>query len=135
MESFFNAEYIIRLFAALALGFTLGLERELTNKYAGLRTHILVCLGACVFTLLSIYGFPTFATGDNVDMAQATGIRDTSRVAAQIVTGIGFIGAEQYCETGRWYSGLLLPLLSGLQRALEWLAEQECLILRLLQLY
>ena len=93
METFFNAEYIIRLFLALALGFSLGLERELTNKYAGLRTHILVCLGACIFTLLSIYAFPTFATGDNVDIAQATGIRDTSRVAAQIVTGIGFIGA------------------------------------------
>ena len=93
MEAFFNAEYIIRLFLALALGFSLGLERELTNKYAGLRTHILVCLGACIFTLLSIYAFPTFATGDNVDIAQATGIRDTSRVAAQIVTGIGFIGA------------------------------------------
>ena len=57
MEAFFNAEYIIRLFLALALGFSLGLERELTNKYAGLRTHILVCLGACIFTLLSLTAY------------------------------------------------------------------------------
>ena len=106
MEPFFNAEYIIRLFLALALGFSLGLERELTNKYAGLRTHILVCLGACIFTLLSIYAFPTFATGDNVDIAQATGIRDTSRVAAQIVTGIGFIGAGTVLRNGPMVFGL-----------------------------
>ena len=106
MSSFFNAEFIMRLFMAIALGFALGLERELTNKYAGLRTHILVCLGACIFTLLSIYAFPTFATGDNVDIAQATGIRDTSRVAAQIVTGIGFIGAGTVLRNGPMVFGL-----------------------------
>lgn len=106
MDTFFNADYITRLFLALALGFALGLERELTNKYAGLRTHILVCLGACIFTLLSIYAFPTFAAGDNVDIAQATGIRDTSRVAAQIVTGIGFIGAGTVLRNGPMVFGL-----------------------------
>ena len=106
MDTFFNAEYIIRLFFALVLGFALGLERELTNKYAGLRTHILVCLGACVFTLLSIYAFPTFATGDNVVIHNATGIRDTSRVAAQIVTGIGFIGAGTVLRNGPMVFGL-----------------------------
>ena len=106
MSTFFNAEFIIRLLMAIALGFALGLERELTNKYAGLRTHILVCLGACIFTLLSIYAFPTFATGDNVDIAQATGIRDTSRVAAQIVTGIGFIGAGTVLRNGPMVFGL-----------------------------
>ena len=106
MSTFFNAEFIIRLFMAIVLGFALGLERELTNKYAGLRTHILVCLGACIFTLLSIYAFPTFATGDNVDVAQATGIRDTSRVAAQIVTGIGFIGAGTVLRNGPTVFGL-----------------------------
>ena len=106
MDTFFNAEYIIRLFLALALGFALGLERELTNKYAGLRTHILVCLGACVFTLLSIYAFPTYASGDNVVISNATGIRDTSRVAAQIVTGIGFIGAGTVLRNGPMVFGL-----------------------------
>lgn len=102
----FNVDFAIRLFVASALGFTLGLERELTNKYAGLRTHILVCLGACVFTLLSIYGFPTFASGDNVIVEQATGIRDTARIAAQIVTGIGFIGAGTVLRNGPMVFGL-----------------------------
>ena len=106
MESFFNVECLIRLFLALAMGFSLGLERELTNKYAGLRTHILVCLGACIFTLLSIYGFPTLADGDNVVINNATGIRDTSRVAAQIVTGIGFIGAGTVLRNGPMVFGL-----------------------------
>ena len=106
METFFNAEFIVRLFMAVILGFLLGLERELTNKYAGLRTHILVCIGACVFTLLSIYGFPTFAQGDNIIVNNATGIRDTSRVAAQIVTGIGFIGAGTVLRNGPMVFGL-----------------------------
>lgn len=101
-----NLDYFIRIAIALVFGFCIGLERELTNKYAGLRTHILVCLGACVFTLISIYGFPTFAPGDNVLIDQATGIRDTSRVAAQIVTGIGFIGAGTVLRNGPIVFGL-----------------------------
>jgi len=101
-----NIEYFVRIAVALIFGFSIGLERELTNKYAGLRTHILVCLGACVFTLISIYGFPTFAPGDNVIVDQATGIRDTSRVAAQIVTGIGFIGAGTVLRNGPIVFGL-----------------------------
>lgn len=91
---------------ALALGFLLGLERELTNKYAGLRTHILVCLGACIFTIISVYGFPSYAEGDNVILNQATGIRDTGRVAAQVVSGIGFIGAGAVLRNGSMIIGL-----------------------------
>ena len=102
----FNIDFMIRLLVAVVMGFALGLERELTNKYAGLRTHILVCLGACVFTLLSIYGFPTFAQGDNVVVEQATGVRDTARIAAQIVTGIGFIGAGTVLRNGPMVFGL-----------------------------
>lgn len=109
METFFNAEYIIRLFLALALGFSLGLERELTNKYAGLRTHILVCLGACIFTLLSIYAFPTFATGDNVDIAQATGIRDTFKGCSPDCYRDWFYWCRYGVDgTGLWFLGLLL---------------------------
>ncbi len=103
---FINIEFATRLLLALVMGFALGLERELTNKYAGLRTHILVCLGACIFTLLSIYGFPTFAQGDNVIIDQATGVRDTARIAAQIVTGIGFIGAGTVLRNGPMVFGL-----------------------------
>ena len=49
-------DILIRILSALLLGFIIGLEREMTNKYAGLRTNILVCLGACIFTIISIYG-------------------------------------------------------------------------------
>lgn len=101
-----SMDFAVRIISAVILGFLLGLERELTNKYAGLRTHILVCLGACIFTILSIYGFPTFADGDNVITSQATGIRDTGRVAAQIVTGIGFIGAGTVLRNGPIIIGL-----------------------------
>lgn len=103
---FFNLDFLIRVSAAIGLGFILGLERELTNKCAGLRTHILVCLGACVFTIVSIYGFPTFAGGDNVIVENSTGIRDTGRVAAQVVSGIGFIGAGAVLRNGPMIIGL-----------------------------
>lgn len=102
----FNIDFLIRISAALILGFILGLERELTNKYAGLRTHILVCLGACAFTIISIYGFPSYADGDNIILNQATGIRDTGRVAAQVVSGIGFIGAGAVLRNGPMIIGL-----------------------------
>ena len=62
LTNIINWEYVIRIAIAVVLGFSIGLERELTNKYAGLRTHILVCLGACVFTIISIYGFPDICT-------------------------------------------------------------------------
>lgn len=87
LTEIFDPTIIMRVLAATLLGFAIGLEREITNKYAGLRTNILVCVGACVFTILSIYAFPTVVTND-----YANGIRDTARVAAQVVTGIGFIG-------------------------------------------
>ena len=103
---FFSIDFLIRIGAALVLGFILGLERELTNKYAGLRTHILVSLGACAFTIISIYGFPSYATGDNIILDQATGIRDTGRVAAQVVSGIGFIGAGAVLRNGPMIIGL-----------------------------
>ena len=109
LENILNSTGFIifeRVLMAVLLGFSIGLEREMTNKYAGLRTNILVCVGACVFTILSIYGFPTFADGDNVLVSNATGIRDTSRVAAQVVTGIGFIGGGAVLRHGATIFGL-----------------------------
>ena len=99
-------DILVRILSALLLGFIIGLEREMTNKYAGLRTNILVCLGACIFTIISIYGFPTFADGDNVIVSQATGVRDTARIAAQVVTGIGFIGGGTVLRHGANVFGL-----------------------------
>lgn len=92
---------ILRIFAAVFLGFCLGLEREMTNKYAGLRTHILVCLGACIFTILSIDAFSQ--VGDNI---HPQAFRDPARIAAQIVTGIGFIGAGTVMRHGSSVYGL-----------------------------
>lgn len=97
----FELNIIIRVFAAILLGFAIGLEREMTNKYAGLRTNILVCVGACIFTIISIYGFPEVSvTGDEL------GTRDTARVAAQVVTGIGFIGGGTVLRHGANVFGL-----------------------------
>lgn len=97
----FDLTIVIRVLSALLLGFAIGLEREITNKYAGLRTNILVCLGACLFTIISIYGFPEVSvTGDEL------GTRDTARVAAQVVTGIGFIGAGTVFRHGATVFGL-----------------------------
>ena len=97
----FEPTIILRILAAALLGFALGLEREITNKYAGLRTNILVCLGACVFTILSIYAFPTVLTDEH-----ANGLRDTARVSAQVVTGIGFIGGGTVLRHGATVFGL-----------------------------
>lgn len=101
----YNIDLFLRVFSAICLGFIIGFEREITNKYAGLRTHILVCLGACVFTIISIYGFPELVNWQ-IDGYNPTGVRDTARVAAQVVTGIGFIGAGTVLRNGPTVFGL-----------------------------
>ena len=78
-------EMILRLLLAVALGAIIGYQRERARKSAGLRTHVLICLGAALFTVTSIYGFG----GD-----------DTARVAAGVVAGIGFIGAGAIIRGG-----------------------------------
>lgn len=93
----FHLLVVTRITASILFGFGLGLERELTNKYAGLRTHILVCLGACVFTILSVYAFPAAVYGSHGDPA---------RIAAQIITGIGFIGGGTVLRHGSSVYGL-----------------------------
>jgi len=72
-------DIMLRLLLAAALGAGIGYQRERYNKPAGLRTHALICIGAALFTVVSMFGFPESA--------------DPSRVAAAVVTGIGFIGA------------------------------------------
>ena len=92
---------LTRIAFAILMGFGLGLERELTNKYAGLRTHILVCLGSCVFTILSIYAFPMA-----VDQSHPQAYGDPARIAAQVLTGIGFIGGGTVLRHGSSVYGL-----------------------------
>ena len=78
---------IIRILFAFFLGIIIGIERGISHKAIGFRTLSLVCVGSAGFTLISIYGF------QGVDI-------DTSRVAAQIVTGIGFLGAGAILHKG-----------------------------------
>ncbi|WP_100065821.1 MgtC/SapB family protein [Miniphocaeibacter massiliensis] len=73
--------YIIRLIIAIICGFIIGMERETKNKDAGTRTHGVVALGSCLCMILSEYGFQEYNSVD------------PTRIAAQVVSGIGFIGA------------------------------------------
>jgi len=87
-----------RLATAAGLGAAVGLERELRDREAGLRTHLAVSLGSALFTIVSAYGFAEFvAPGSPVD---------PTRIAAQIVTGIGFLGAGAIIRSGLSVRGL-----------------------------
>ena len=79
----------VRIFVAVIVGGILGLERGMKNRPAGLRTYMLVCVGACVIMLTNQYIFQVFGTGDPV------------RMAAQVVSGIGFLGAGTIIVTRR----------------------------------
>lgn len=85
-----------QLFLAFLLGAFLGFEREWRRKAAGLRTYSLVALGACLFTVISLYGFHS-AAGTSLD---------PSRIASQVVVGIGFIGAGVIFSKGDVVRGL-----------------------------
>ena len=94
-------EIALRLVVAAALSGLVGLEREWRERAAGLRTHMLVGVGSALFTLISAYGFNDFLIGgSNVVRA------DPSRIAAQIVTGIGFLGAGAIIRDGMSVRGL-----------------------------
>jgi putative Mg2+ transporter-C (MgtC) family protein len=87
-----DLELLGRLLLAAVLGGAVGAERELADQPAGLRTHMLLTIGACLFTLVSAYGFG--------------GSADPSRLAAQIVTGIGFLGGGAIVRYGLTIRGL-----------------------------
>jgi putative Mg2+ transporter-C (MgtC) family protein len=91
---------LLRLAVAALLGGLIGLERELDEKAAGLRTHMLVSAGSALFTLVSAYGFREFLTNGRVVSF------DPSRIAAQIVTGVGFLGAGVIFRQGFTIRGL-----------------------------
>jgi putative Mg2+ transporter-C (MgtC) family protein len=95
-------EDLARLALAAALGGAIGFERELRDREAGLRTHMLVCLGSAVFTIVSAYGFHEFLSSGNPSVVSF----DPSRIAAQIVTGIGFLGAGAIIRQGVSVRGL-----------------------------
>ena len=92
----------VRLLIAAGLGAAVGIERELREQWAGLRTHILVCVGACLFTLMSAIGFSAFIGGTQ----KAAGNADVTRIASQVVVGIGFIGGGTILRQGANVRGL-----------------------------
>jgi len=89
----------VRLVVAAGLGGAVGLERELRERQAGLRTHLVVCVGSALFTLVSAYGFR-----DVVEQGRI--VVDPTRIAAQIVSGIGFLGAGAIIRQGLSVRGL-----------------------------
>src|SRR6476659_10335266 len=91
------ADAFLRIGAAGGCGALIGLERESRNQLAGIRTHALVAAGAAVFTLAGAHGFPELTRGPNVD---------PMRVAAQIASGIGFIGAGAILREGATVRGV-----------------------------
>ncbi len=95
------AEVLVRVVLAGALGGAIGAEREIREREAGLRTHMLVAVGAALFTIVSAYAWADF------QFSTAEGITfDPTRIAAQVVTGIGFLGAGAIIRQGLSIRGL-----------------------------
>ena len=95
-----QADLSIRKLVAAVLGAAIGLEREIHEHPAGMRTHLLVSLGSAIFTVLSIYGF------EGISAAGVAATVDPTRIAAQIVSGIGFLGAGAILKYGTSIRGL-----------------------------
>jgi len=97
-----SSNFLIRLVVACLLGATIGFERDIHGRAAGLRTNMLVSMGAALFMLVSVAVAESFSGG-----LESTGLRvDPSRIAAQIVTGIGFLGAGAIIKEGFNVRGL-----------------------------
>jgi len=90
-----------RLGTAALLGGAIGLERELRDREAGLRTHLLVSVGSALFTIVSAYGFTEFLVNGGAVVRA-----DPTRIAAQVVSGIGFLGAGAIIRQGFSIRGL-----------------------------
>lgn len=86
-----ESELVLRLFLAAVVGFVIGFERKTVHKPAGIRTHMLVSTGAALFSIVSITAFPN---------------AEPTRVAAGIVTGVGFLGAGTIFRAKNHISGL-----------------------------
>ncbi|MFH0732728.1 MAG: MgtC/SapB family protein [Candidatus Omnitrophota bacterium] len=92
-----NMQVLVRLILATILGGAVGLEREIQGRVAGFRTHILVCVGSCLMMLTSIHMFDVYHGLTSIDPA---------RIAAQVVTGVGFLGAGTILRSKATVKGL-----------------------------
>lgn len=94
-----SLEYLLRLALAAVCGGAIGLERELRLKEAGVRTHLIVCFASCMMMIVSKYGFADVLDSPSVNM-------DPGRIAAGLVTAIGFLGAGTIFARSRGITGL-----------------------------
>lgn len=92
-----NSDIIIRLLVALIVGGLTGLEREKSHQFAGFRTHILVSVGSCITSITSLSLFFQYSSHANID---------PSRLSAQVLSGIGFLGAGAILKTSNGIRGL-----------------------------
>ncbi len=106
-----DLELMLRVVLAFVLGGVIGYEREMIERPAGLRTHMLVAAGSAAFTVVSVFGFVGEGT-----------VRDPARVAAQIVTGVGFLGAGTIWRTSSTVRGLTTAASIWLVAAIGMLA-------------
>jgi len=113
-----DLELMVRIALAFMLGGVIGYERETTQRPAGLRTHMLVAAGAAAFTVVSVYAFAGQGT-----------VRDPARVAAQIVTGVGFLGAGTIWRTSSTVRGLTTAASIWLVAAVGMLAGSGLYVL------
>lgn len=124
-------EYLLRILMAVGLGFAIGIERQVRFKVAGIRTHAVVAAGACIFMIISKYGF-----SDSNSF-------DASRIASQIVSGIGFIGAgmilyrQQSVHGLTSAAGIWLTAAIGMAAGagMYWVALGATVIMVLVQLF
>lgn len=141
LEDFFSgyqleAQFVLRIFYAGLLGALFGTERMLREKEAGIRTHFVVAVGACLMMLISKYGFADLSFPDGSRGA------DPSRIASQIVSGVGFIGAGMIIYQREALHGLTTAagiwLIAGIGMAvgagLYLLPTISCLIVLLVQI-
>lgn len=98
-------DFVIRIFVACLCGAVIGYERSRRSKSAGIRTHIIVCCAACLMMIVSKYGFMdlTMPAGDVLNGTRGA---DPARIAAQVVSGISFIGAGVIFKHGSTVKGL-----------------------------
>lgn len=92
-----NGEVVLKLLLALVIGGFTGLEREKSNQFAGFRTHILVCIGSCVTSIIGLELFTKYSQVSNMDPA---------RLPAQVLSGIGFLGAGAILKNSNGIRGL-----------------------------
>lgn len=100
-----NLDFVLRIFVSCVCGFILGVERSRRFKEAGVRTHMIVCCGAALIMIVSKYGFAdlTSAAGETFNGTRGA---DPARLAAQVVSGVGFLGAGMIFKNGGSVTGL-----------------------------